>query len=178
MTGHGRDHATESPPGHAPRDRLGWRALGAVLLMPVPVALLVPLLVFHARAHIAHGAWPWLGVPLLLVGAALFAWCVRDLATTGKGTLAPWDPPRALVASGPYRVSRNPMYLGVLLVLMGWAVLFRSSTHALYAAAIAVAFHLRVVLGEEPWLARTHGEHWTRYAARVPRWLGARQPRP
>ena len=149
---------------------LGWRAIGAVLLVPVPVAVLVPLVVLGDRVRIATGLWPWCGVALVVLGAALFTWCVRDFATTGRGTLAPWDPPHTLVASGPYRMSRNPMYLGVLLVLCGWAVLFRSRTHALYAMALAVAFHLRVILGEEPWLAH--------YAAQVPRWWRLRQTRP
>ena len=63
------------------------------------------------------------------------------------------------------------MYVGVLLILAGWATTFRSPTLAFYAVAIAVVFHLRVLLGEEPWLARTHGEAWTRYRERVPRWL-------
>jgi protein-S-isoprenylcysteine O-methyltransferase Ste14 len=77
-----------------------------------------------------------------------------------------------LVTGGLYRYSRNPMYVSVAIVLWGWATAFRSTTHAVYAVAVMTAFHLRVVLGEEPWIARTHGEAWARYAARVPRWIG------
>lgn len=64
------------------------------------------------------------------------------------------------------------MYVGVLLILGGWAVGFRSWPLALYAAGVAVAVHLRVILHEEPFLARTHGEAWTAYRAHVCRWLG------
>lgn len=72
---------------------------------------------------------------------------------------------------GLYRYSRNPMYVSVALVLSGWAAAFGSWGLFLYAVAIVGVFHLRVVLGEEPWLARTHGEQWEQYTAHVPRWL-------
>ena len=69
------------------------------------------------------------------------------------------------------------MYVAVLLMLVGWARTLSSRTLWIYAACIALAFHLRIVFGEEPWLARTHGEQWTTYAARVPRWLPLRSSR-
>ena len=63
------------------------------------------------------------------------------------------------------------MYVAVSLVLLGWAIAYQSRSLLIYALAVIVAFHLRVVFGEEPWLDRTHGEGWRRYRARVPRWL-------
>jgi protein-S-isoprenylcysteine O-methyltransferase Ste14 len=75
------------------------------------------------------------------------------------------------VVVGLYRLSRNPMYVAVLVILAGWAIGFRSPLLWVYALVMLVVFHLRVVFGEEPWLARTHGEQWTQYRARVPRWL-------
>ena len=90
----------------------------------------------------------------------------------GRGTLAPWDPPRALVVRGLYRYSRNPMYVGVLSIVSGWALGFQSIGLAIYTIGLVGAFHLRVVMSEEPFLARTHGTEWEQYAARVPRWLG------
>ena len=101
----------------------------------------------------------------------LLFWCVRDFYVAGKGTLAPWAPPKRLVTQGLYRFSRNPMYLSVLLILAGWALMFSSRTLWVYAVVIAIAFHLRVVLGEEPWLAQTHGEEWTAYRSKVSRWF-------
>jgi protein-S-isoprenylcysteine O-methyltransferase Ste14 len=63
----------------------------------------------------------------------------------------------------------------VVLILWGWAAAFESRTLAVYALVVMAAFHLRVVFGEEPWLARTHGDTWARYRAEVPRWIGARR---
>ena len=63
------------------------------------------------------------------------------------------------------------MYIGVLLITSGWAVGFRLWTLAVYTGALLVVFHLRVLVHEEPWLARTFGADWTEYCARVPRWL-------
>jgi protein-S-isoprenylcysteine O-methyltransferase Ste14 len=66
------------------------------------------------------------------------------------------------------------MYVAVLLILASWAVLFQARLLAAYALLVAIAFHLRVVFGEEPWLARMHGDDWLRYRALVSRWLGVR----
>jgi protein-S-isoprenylcysteine O-methyltransferase Ste14 len=67
------------------------------------------------------------------------------------------------------------MYVAVVLVLWGWALGFRSQSVAIYALVVMGAFHLRVVFGEEPSLARRHGEQWVRYKSQVPRWLGVRR---
>jgi protein-S-isoprenylcysteine O-methyltransferase Ste14 len=112
----------------------------------------------------------------LAAGATLLLWCVREFYVAGRGTLAPWAPPARLVVSGPYRVSRNPMYMAVTSILIGWALAYGSRALWIYAASVAVAFHLRIVLGEEPWLARRHGAEWDAYRSRVPRWLGPRRP--
>lgn len=151
---------------------LFWRALFAFLALPGVVAFAAPLLWINFGASIASfDAW---GLALLTPGLTLLFWTIRDFYVAGRGTLAPWSPPQELVVVGLYRYSRNPMYVAVLLVLCGWALGFHSEALAVYAAAVGAAFHLRVVLGEEPWLAKTHGEKWTRYQKQVPRWLGAR----
>ena len=108
---------------------------------------------------------------ILTAGFAGLLWCVRDFYVAGRGTLAPWSPPRRLVAVGLYRYSRNPMYVAVLAVLAGWGLSFGSAGHLVYAGGVAVAFQLRVVLHEEPWLARTFAEDWDTYRRRTPRWL-------
>jgi protein-S-isoprenylcysteine O-methyltransferase Ste14 len=71
----------------------------------------------------------------------------------------------------PYGVSRNPRYVGVALILIGWAVLCSSLILTVYAAIVLLAFHIRVIVGEEPWLARTFGADWQSNRSRVPRWL-------
>lgn len=144
------------------------KAVIAFLLLPGVVAFLVP------------AAWVWFGrLPLQwlvglipgIAGILGLLWCVRDFHVAGRGTLAPWAPPGELVVVGLYRYSRNPMYVSVALILLGWAVAFRSAGLLAYALAVVLAFHVRVVAGEEPWLARTHGERWRQYASRVRRWF-------
>jgi protein-S-isoprenylcysteine O-methyltransferase Ste14/pimeloyl-ACP methyl ester carboxylesterase len=144
------------------------RAVGAFLALPGLVAFAVPfLLIWPGSARSFHP----IGIAPLAGGVLLLLWCVRDFYVTGEGTLAPWDPPRRLVVVGLYRISRNPMYVAVTLVLVGWAAGFQSWLLAVYALTVAVACYLRVVFGEEPWLARRHGAAWRQYAASVPRWM-------
>jgi protein-S-isoprenylcysteine O-methyltransferase Ste14 len=153
------------------RHKLFWQALFAFLVLPGMFAFVIPLsLLAPSEAR----SFNILGLIPLVPGIVLLLWCVRDFYVAGKGTLAPWTPPQELVVVGLYRVSRNPMYIAVILILVGWALGFQSRPLALYALAVAIGFHLRVVFNEEPFLARTHGERWTRYKARVPRWLGWR----
>ena len=109
-------------------------------------------------------------VPLGL-GMLLLLWCVREFYVAGRGTLAPWDPPQHLVTTGPYRISRNPVYIGVVTMLVGWCVLWGSRTLLIYAALFLCGFHLRVLLFEEPWAARQFAAQWHTYRARVPRWV-------
>lgn len=145
------------------------RAIVAFLALPGIVTGLIP-------RWIADGTKPCrstlpFAAGLLTVGCVLLIWCVRDFFVAGRGTLAPWDPPRHLVVVGLYRQVRNPMYLAVATVLAGWALLYWSAVLGLYLAAVVCAFHWRVVLHEEPRLRRQFGAEWDTYAAKVPRWL-------
>jgi protein-S-isoprenylcysteine O-methyltransferase Ste14 len=149
-------------------NKLFWQAIFAFLALPGIVAFIVPVLVLRP----AHDASHWIGVIPVAIGTLLLLWCVRDFYVAGRGTLAPWTPPKRLVAVGLYRFSRNPMYIAVITVLIGWAVMFQTVALVVYAVAVTIAFHLRVVFAEEPWLARTHGTQWEEYRSRVPRWLG------
>ena len=145
------------------------RALFAFLALPGIVAFAIPIY-WLVSAPGSRFVQP-LGLLPLLLGCAGLLWCVRDFYVFGKGTLAPWSPPQHLVTAGLYRYSRNPMYVSVLLILFGWAISFGVRGLYGYAIVIAIAFHLRVVLAEEPWLARTHGAEWDDYSRRVRRWL-------
>lgn len=145
------------------------RALLAFLACPGIVAIAIPVTWLAVTSHTLL-VRP-LGLAPLAIGFAALLWCVRDFYISGKGTLAPWAPPRKLVVVGLYRYTRNPMYIAVALALFGWAWAFGSIGLLIYATLVAIAFHLRVVLGEEPWLARTFGSEWQQYADRVPRWF-------
>jgi protein-S-isoprenylcysteine O-methyltransferase Ste14 len=148
------------------------------ILVPGTVAGWVPA--WLRRGDAVHGALPaWqaaAGVMVVVIGAALYLWCAWDFAMAGRGTPLPQDPPRALVAGGPYRWSRNPMYVGVVAVVIGQALGFGSRRDAVYGVVLWAAFHLRVVAVEEPVLRRSFGAAYEAYLARVPRWLGRAHP--
>jgi protein-S-isoprenylcysteine O-methyltransferase Ste14 len=145
------------------------RAVIAFLVLPGTVAYLVPILIGPGRT--GGGAWAAGGALSIAIGSALLLWCTRDFYVAGKGTLAPWTAPAQLVTAGPYAVSRNPMYVAVVTVLCGWSLWYASWVLALYTVAVAVAFHLRILLYEEPRLDETFGQAWQVYRAAVPRWL-------
>jgi protein-S-isoprenylcysteine O-methyltransferase Ste14 len=151
------------------------RAIAAFVALPGIVAFVVPIFIGVSEALPAKRLA--LTVLLLCLGSCLLLWCVREFYVAGRGTLAPWDPPRHLVTTGPYRYSRNPMYIGVVTILMGWYALWGSSTLLIYAMCFAVGFHLRVLLFEEPWAAERFGMDWEAYRKSVPRWLIGRRSR-
>src|ERR1017187_3805767 len=122
------------------------RALFAFLALPGVVAGLLPLLIAQGDAQ-RHGGSA-IGFGVLAVGVVLLFWCVRAFYVSGKGTLAPWDPPKRLVVVGLYRFVRNPMYLAVLTAVLGWTLVFDSTWLACYLVALAIGFHLRVLLCE------------------------------
>lgn len=139
----------------------GWLALRARALDP---ALGGPL-----------GAWARpLGAACMAVGGLLALACAALFVSRGRGTPAPFDPPRAFVVAGPYRWVRNPMYLGGLLLLLGFGLWHRSPAMALFAAVVWAVAHLFVVRVEEPGLARRFGESYARYRAEVSRWIPRR----
>lgn len=116
--------------------------------------------------------WLWpVGLALVIAGGLFAAWCIATFLTLGRGTPAPFDPPRAFVAVGPYRFVRNPMYVGGLAVLAGSGLLLRSP--AILALSVVALFlaHLLVVLYEEHALESRFGASYLSYKHRVRRWL-------
>lgn len=131
-------------------------------------------------ARLAWRIAPWLqpaGIPIAVVGALLDAWCIATFITRGRGTPAPFDPPREFVASGPYRFVRNPMYIGAAWVILGAGLALGSPSIVLLAGVFLVLAHFLVVLYEERTLERRFGQGYRRYRATVNRWL-PRKPRP
>jgi len=140
------------------------------LVVPGTVAVYVPLLIVR-RNHPASGSALIIALLLLAAGGTIYTWCIWDFAAFGRGTPAPIDAPKKLVVRGLYRYTRNPMYLGVLTVILGWAVLFRAPGLLFYALAFGTCFHLVIVLYEERHLQREFGPEFDRYRTEVPRWL-------
>ncbi|MBM4312561.1 MAG: isoprenylcysteine carboxylmethyltransferase family protein [Deltaproteobacteria bacterium] len=149
-------------------------ALLAFLVFPGLVAILAPPLIAYLDPWRGQVCAP--GLAVMLAGAIVLLWCVRDFYVSGKGTLAPWDPPKELVVVGLYRHIRNPMYVGVLLSVSGWAIYFSSIVLSAYVVLLAVGFHIWVVVYEEPWLKSQFAEQWHVYSEAVSRWLPRVKP--
>ena len=116
------------------------------------------------------------GLPVMAAGAILVLLCVGSFVFRGRGTAAPFDPPRVFVASGPYRYVRNPMYLGAALLLAGYGLLEGSAAVVLLSLLLLLAAHVFVVFVEEPGLERRFGESYLAYKRDVRRWLPRRPP--
>jgi len=143
------------------------------VVAPGTVAVLIPWIVVGHRSS-PSGISRAIAVVLFGLGSAIYAWCVWDFASFGRGTPAPIDAPKKLVVRGLYRFTRNPMYLGVLTIILAWAVLFRAANLAGYAAIVAVCFHMFILVYEEPHLQGEFGTEYSAYKSQVGRWL----PRP
>jgi protein-S-isoprenylcysteine O-methyltransferase Ste14 len=143
------------------------------------VAGLVPYLISRWRwqpAFLGLGATRMVGGLLVLAGVASILHSFARFALEGRGTPAPVVPTETLVVSGQYRYVRNPMYVAVVGIVLGQALLFRNAALAWYALGLWALFHAFVLAYEEPTLARTYGESYERYRASVNRWLP--RPRP
>lgn len=121
----------------------------------------------------AMGAAQLIGSIVTACGAGLTVWCVLTFALAGRGTPAPFDPPRRLVRSGPYRFVRNPMYIGAGLALAGAALFYGSIALGAYTAGFMLLAHVFVIVYEERKLARLFGGEYDGYRRRVRRWLPA-----
>lgn len=157
---------------------LWLRGLIFAALVPVVVGYVVPQNV-RGSTGTAPGAWQ-LGYLLAAFGAALYIWCLICFLLAG-GTPAVFftrplsfligKEPSDVVRTGPYRYSRNPMYVGVVAAILGQAMLYRSRPVLMYGVCAGLTFHLVVVLLEEPHLRRTRPGYET-YLSNVPRWIG------
>ncbi len=112
-----------------------------------------------------------MGLIPITIGVLAYIWCVRDFIIIGKGTPLPLNPPRELVSKGLYKVVRNPIYLGVLFILIGESILFGSVLLIIYTLVILLLFHLFIVYYEEPYLKKKFGESYKNYYYRTPRWI-------
>lgn len=154
-----------------------FRTLTYATLFIALVLIYLParVLAWAGVARPAVIAWPQIcGLILIAFGALVALHCVLTFAWIGKGTPAPFDPPRHLVVSGPYRSVRNPMYIGAATALAGAALFFESAALLAFAVGFLITAHLFVVLYEEPTLRRTFGVEYHVYCETVHRWLPMR----
>jgi protein-S-isoprenylcysteine O-methyltransferase Ste14 len=157
----------------------------SILLLPFLVVAVIPAWLVSALTA-SDSRWidtapiDWLirlaGIPLIIFGFGLFSWCVSLFVRVGRGTLAPWDPTRNLVAVGPYRFVRNPMISGVAALLIGQALVRGSWVVGMWACVFILINHVYFTMSEEPGLAARFGEPYRHYKANVPRWIPRLRP--
>jgi protein-S-isoprenylcysteine O-methyltransferase Ste14 len=159
------------------------RHLFSVAALPFVVTVVVPTwLIRSDRLSLALGAeFPQrltqaAGLGLLAIGLLLFGASLRRFATEGKGTLAPWDPPRHLVVRGPYRYVRNPMISGVLFILFAEAALFLSRSLLSWAVLFLVINFVYIPVLEEPQLRQRFGGDYDEYCRHVRRFIPRLRP--
>jgi protein-S-isoprenylcysteine O-methyltransferase Ste14 len=158
---------------------IGLRTILFTVLVPGTITVVLPLTWLWSGSEpwpLPLGAARFFGLAPVIGGAAMYARCAWDFTVVGRGTPAPYDPPRELVTHGLYRHVRNPIYLAVLAILAGESLLFQSGVLLAWTAALFLGFHVRVVYREEPTLKRRFGERFGRYCKAVPRWVPRRQP--
>jgi protein-S-isoprenylcysteine O-methyltransferase Ste14 len=159
------------------------RHLFAILALPITAAVLIPIwlarryaIAYDLPTNFQAAIMQTFGVAIFIVGLVLFSASLYHFATQGRGTLAPWDPPRHLVVRGPYRFVRNPMISGVIFILAGEALLLESLPHAVWAALFVAANLIYIPLVEEPQLEARFGEPYRRYRQHVPRFFPRLRP--
>lgn len=117
-----------------------------------------------------------LGTGMFMIGLMIVAAAIRQFIKRGKGTLAPWNPPKKLVVSGVYRYTRNPMISGVALILLGESLLFGSWLLFVWFILFAAVNYIYFIVGEEPVLEKKFGADYLEYKKHVPRLIPRRTP--
>jgi len=143
-----------------------------IVLMGGTIMVLIPIKLLSSsyRLNVEIGFLRYFGLIPVLLGIIICLWCWREFIIKGKGTPAPYDPPKELVVSGLYKFTRNPMYVGIIFVLFGEALFSGSALLLFYTGSISFIFHIWIIITEEPYLRLTFGESYKRYCESVPRW--------
>lgn len=147
------------------------------VLVPGTITVWLPFLILLDGTPVFPATWGPIqfgALPLASAGLVVYFWCLWDFVAAGRGIPLPIDHPRRLVVRSLYRYVRNPMYLGVLCVLLAEVIVFRSPVLLLYTFGWFVIVHAFVVLYEEPTLRRKFGDEYARYIRSVRRWLPGR----
>lgn len=147
------------------------KSLLFLILAPGMVAGYIPLALLRRGAQIETGFFAYLAFPLWTIGGIILLWSFWNFVAQGRGTPAPVDPPKELVATGFYRYVRNPMYAGVLAMVFGHFLWFGYWNLLVYAILVFLLFHAFVTYYEEPTLKRKFGAAYESYRKNVPRWM-------
>ena len=147
------------------------KSLLFLIVAPGMVAGYIPLGLLRNGSKINAGVFALIALPLWVIGTIILLWSFWNFLIQGRGTPAPIDPPKELVGVGFYRYTRNPMYVGVLLVIIGHFLWFGFWNLLIYAVVIFIAFNTFVANYEEPTLRKKFGAAYKEYCQRVPRWI-------
>ena len=147
------------------------KSLLFLILAPGTVAGYIPLVLLRKGPQIETGMLAYLAFPLWLIGGVILLWSFWNFLKEGRGTPAPIEPPKELVAVGFYRYVRNPMYGGIFLIVLGHFLWFGHLWLIVYLVIVFVIVHLFVTLYEEPTLKKKFGTTYEQYLKRVPRWI-------
>lgn len=144
-------------------------------ILPVTVLILVPL---DIEPNIStHNILALLaGLLLISIGLYIMIITITGFIRIGKGTLAPWSPTRKLIVKGMYRHVRNPMIIGVLIVLFGESTAILSLNIFIWTLIFFIINNIYFVLLEEPLLKKKFGEEYREYKKNVPRWIPRLRP--
>lgn len=156
----------------------------AALMLPFGVAIVLPSILLFVypvpsaffEPYLANLLRVIVGAVVISIGSILLVKCIHLFNEIGEGTLAPWSPTQHMVIVGPYRYMRNPMILGVLLILLGESVCFYSLSILIWFAACFLINHIYFIKSEEPGLVKRFGNEFERYKENVPRWIPRRRP--
>ena len=162
--------------------KLVTRALFS-LILPVTVTVIIPVLAIlgfnnHLLAFDSalSGAMLVSGAFLIVLGLGFVIYTNQAFFRIGKGTLAPWDPPKKLVVAGAYRYVRNPMISGVLMIVLGETLIFASIELFALFVLFFIVNHVYFVYSEEPGLVKRFGDDYILYKKNVPRWVPRLKP--
>ncbi|MDR2695694.1 MAG: isoprenylcysteine carboxylmethyltransferase family protein [Deltaproteobacteria bacterium] len=157
----------------------GRRWILPILLLPMNALVFIPALTLYLTGYRREAGHPLClaaGCLLLLAGMGLAAWTMRLFHAIGRGTAAPWDPPRHLVVAGPYRHVRNPMLTSVFAMQAAEALLLNSWAIFILLVVFVVANLLYFPLVEEKNLEKRFGDAYRKYRRNVPRWIPRLRP--
>jgi protein-S-isoprenylcysteine O-methyltransferase Ste14 len=147
------------------------KSLLFLIIAPGMVTGYIPLALLCKGSQVETGFLAYLAFPLWAIGGVVLLWSFWNFLVQGRGTPAPIDPPKELVATGFYRYVRNPMYVGSLLIIIGYFLWFKFVWLIVYAGIVFLVVHLFVTLYEEPILKKKFGASYEEYFKKVPRWI-------
>ena len=141
------------------------------ILYPGIVAGVIPFWIIGGKLNELEKPHQFVGVFLFLAGFIIMTWCIVNFAVKGQGTLSPLAPTKKLVVSGLYKFSRNPMYIGVMLILTGETLFFASYSLCVYSLIVFAGFNIFIIFNEERRLKKDFGNDYDNYCKKVRRWI-------